>query len=146
MALTKTFTCDAFLTQDGRTKTFAADAVLTLGAGVITLGAQTLTVDYKGIKPKYYKRTSKHSILGATNSKRQYTGSDSTIYEVSGIWDGATRDADMAIMRAYYQDHDVVAFQGYTALAVQTRILELKEVEYAAHWEWKIKIEETGLP
>ena len=145
MALTKTFSMDAVLIQDGRTKTFSADAILSL-AGEITLQALTLIVDIDGIKPKYYKRTAKHSILGSTNSKRQYTGSDSTIYEVKGIFEGATRDADMAIMRAYYQDHDVLAFQGYTALAVQVRILELKEVEYAAHWEYKIKIEETGLP
>ena len=145
MALTKTFTSDAILIQDERTKTFVADAILNL-AGVITLGAQTLTVDYDGIKPKYFKRTSKHSILGATNSKRQYTGSDSTQYEVEGIWDGATMDADMAIMRGYYQNNNVVAFQGYTDLAVQVRIIELREVELTAHWEWKITIEETGLP
>lgn len=140
----KTFAADAIL-KGTYTKTFALDAILQL-AGEITLGALSLIVDYDGIKPNYYKRTAKHSILGATNSKRQYTGSDSTQYEVEGIFEGATRDADMATMRGYYQDNDVVAFQGYTDLAVQVRIIELKEIELTAHWEYKIKIEETGLP
>ena len=138
----KTFSVDAIL-EGTYAKTCAVDAVLEL-SGEITLGALTLIVDVDGVRPKYFKRTSKHSILGATNSKRQYTGSDSIQYEVRGIFEGVNRDTDMATLRGYYTDNDEIAFQGYTSTAVQVRIIELKEVEHVVHWEWKIKIEETG--
>ena len=141
----KTFTADAIL-KATFTKTLTADAILKI-VGEITLGAQTLTVDFDGIKPRRFKRTSKHSILGATNSKRQYLGADSTQYEIEGIWDGSTRDADMAIMRGYYDNNDEIAFQGYAdLLASQVRIIELREDELTVHWEYRIIVEETGNP
>lgn len=140
----KTFAMDAIL-KATFTKTFTMDAILNLD-GEITLGALTLIVDFDGIQPRYFKRTSKHSILSATNSKRQYLGRDSTQYEIKGIFESATRDADMETLKDYYLDNDVVAFQGYTSLAVQTRIIELREIDLITYREYKIIVEETGLP
>jgi len=125
------------------TKTFSAGALLTK-TGEITLGALALVVDYDGIKPKYHKLTAKHTILGATNSKRQNLGRDSTEYEVKGIMEGANKDTDMTTLRNYYLNHTEVIFQGYMDLGVNVRIIELQEVDLYTYWEWKITIEETG--
>lgn len=125
------------------TKTFSAGAILTK-SGEITLGSLVLVVDYDGIRPKYYKRTAKHSILGATNSKRQNLGRDSTEYEVKGIMEGANKDTDMTTLRNYYLDHTEVLFMGYVSPGVNVRILELVERDLYTYWEWRIVVEETG--
>ena len=110
----------------------------------ITLGSLTLVVDYNGIIPRYFKRMAKHSILGATDSKRQNLGRDSTQYEVKGIMEGASRDADMTTLRNYYLDHDEISFSGYTGSPVNIRIIELKEINLVTYWEYRIILEETG--
>jgi len=142
MSETKTFTIDAFL-KAVQTKSFTVDAILQ-NVGEITLGSLVLIVDYDGIKPKYSKLTAKHTILGATNSKRQQLGRDSTEYEVSGIMEGANRDTDMTTLKNYYLNHTEVIFQGYVDPGVNVRVIELKESDLYTHWVWSIKIEETG--
>lgn len=139
----KTFTADAILIQDGRIRTFTADAVLQLD-GEITLGSLVLVVDFGGIEPRYHKITAKHSILGATNSKRQNMGRDSTEYEVTGIMEGADRNADMTTMRNYYLNHTEVIFQGYVDPGINVRVIDLAERDMYTYWEWKIVIEVTG--
>jgi len=124
-------------------KTFTADAILYLD-GKITLGALTLTVDYDEIRPKYKINSAKHTILSASNSKRQFLGRDSHQYDIKGIFSGANKDTDMTTMRNYYLNNTEIAFQGYTDLAVQVRIIDLEERDYYTYWEYKITIEETG--
>ncbi len=110
----------------------------------ITLGGLTLTVDYNGIIPRYFKRTVKHSILTATDSKSQYLGRDSHQYEIRGIMEGADRDTDMATLRAMFLDNDEVSFEGYTDSAVNVRVIELTEINLVTYWEYTILVEETG--
>lgn len=110
----------------------------------ITLGSLTLIVDYDGIEPKYFKNTAKHTILGATNSKRQNLGRDSTQYEIKGITEGPDKDTDMQTIRNYYLSHNEISFTGYTASPVNVRIIDLEETDLVTYWEYKITIEETG--
>lgn len=138
----KTFTADAIL-KGTYTKTFTADAILYISEK-ITLGALTLTVDWDEIRPKYEKKTAKHTILGATNSKRQYIGRDSHQYDIQGIFSGTNKDTDMETLRNYYLNNTEIAFQGYTSLSVQVRIIDLEERDYYTYWEYKLTIEETG--
>ena len=139
---TKTFTVDAVVVER-LTKTFTVDAILNV-SGEITLGSLILDVDYNGINPIYHKLTAKHSILGATNSKRQELGRDSTEYEVTGFMSGADRDANMTILRNYYLNHTEVFFQGYVDPGVHVRIIEFTDRDFNTYWEWKMLIEETG--
>ncbi len=125
------------------TKTFSIGAILTK-VGEITLGSLVLVVDFGGIQPRYHKLTAKHSILGATNSKRQNMGRDSTEYEVTGIMEGADRDTDMTTLRNYHLNHTEVIFQGYVDPGINIRVLELAERDMYTYWEWKIIIEVTG--
>lgn len=110
----------------------------------ITLGSLTLTVDYNGIIPRYFKRTAKHSILNAINSKRQNIGRDSHQYEIRGIMEGADRDTDEATLRNIYLDNDQVSFEGYTDSAVNVRVIEFTEIDLVTYWEYTILVEETG--
>lgn len=110
----------------------------------ITLGSLTLVVDYNGIIPRYFKRMAKHSILGATDSKRQNMGRDSAQYEVKGIMEGASKDTDMTTLRNYYLNHTEVSFSGYTASPVNVRVIELREIDLVTYWEYSVIIEETG--
>lgn len=110
----------------------------------ITLGTVTLTVDYDGITPQYKKRTAKHTILGATESKRQYLGRDSTQYNLDGITLGTNKDTDMTTLRDYYLNHTEISFAGYTASAVNVRIIKLRETDYYTYWDYSLVLEVTG--
>ena len=125
------------------TKTFTVDTILNV-SGETTLGSLILDVDYNGINPMYHKLTAKHSILRATNSKRQELGRDSTEYEVTGIMEGTDRDTNMTTLRNYYLNNTEVLFQGYTDPSVFVKIIELTERNLITYWEWTLKIEETG--
>jgi len=139
---TKTFTVDALL-EATLTKTFTVDAILNV-AGEITLGSLILDTDYNGIGPIYHNLTAKHSILNATNSKRQYLGRDSTEYELTGVMEGTDRDANMLILRNYFLNNTEVLFQGYTDPSVHVKIIEFTERNFITYWDWSLKIEETG--
>lgn len=110
----------------------------------IELGSLTLIVDYNGIRPRYFNRTAQHSILDATESKRQYLGRDSTQYEIKGIMEGVDRDADMTTLRNYFLDNTEVSFSGYTTAPVNVRVIELREINLITYWEYTIVVEETG--
>ena len=142
MSETKTFTVDALM-EATLTKTLTVDAILNV-SGEITLGSLILEVDYNGIGPVYHNLTAKHSILGATNSKRQYLGRDSTEYEVTGVMEGTDRDANMLILRNYFLNNTEVLFQGYTDPSVLVKIIEFTERDFITYWDWSLKIEETG--
>ena len=142
MSETKTFTTDSML-EATLTKTLTVDAILNV-SGEITLGSLILDTDYNGINPIYHNLTAKHSILSATNSKRQYLGRDSTEYEVKGIMVGTDRDTNMTTLRNYYLNNTEVLFQGYTDPSVLVKIIELTERSFYTYWDWTLKIEETG--
>lgn len=138
----KTFTADAIL-QATLTKSFSVDAILEI-PGQITLGILTLPVDFDGIRPEYSKISAKHTILGASNSKRQELGRDSDRYELKGIMEGVDRDTDMETLRNYYLNSTEVSFQGYTTLPVNVRVIEFQELNLFTYWEWQLMIEITG--
>ena len=125
------------------TKTFSADAILTK-VGEITLGSLVLVVDYDGIEPRYFKRMAKHSILTASDSKRQNLGRDSTQYAIKGVMEGTDKDTDMTTLRNYYLNHTEVLFQGYVSPGVNVRVIELRERDLITYWEFLIVVEETG--
>ena len=110
----------------------------------ITLGSVTLIVDWDGIESRYFKNTAKHSLLGATDSKRQYLGKDSNQYKIKGIFEGASKDTDMQTIRNYYLNNTEVSFSGYTTSAVNVRIIEIVEKDFFTYWEYDLVVEETG--
>lgn len=114
---------------------------------VITLGGLTLEVDADGIEEIHSSREVRHSILNATESKRQFLGFDSKQYRLTGIFSGTNKDADASTLRVYFENRTICAFSGYTGLTatINVRVIAPFSLnEHPTYWDFKIIVEKIA--